>query len=302
MTCPFLSETRVRTCTAASLRKLIAAPATPEPGELCGTPRHTECALFREKGGEPGASCPYLEERLVQFCSAVPAPRYVPYSSAAVTSCGSEAFRYCDAYRAMSGRQAGAEEVAEGVTAIEKLHYATNHLWLDIGGSGLCHVGIDGLLARFLGRVDRATMLTQRGLGRPTVVLTIQGVDWPLTFPNPLLVESAGLRLRSNPKPITEDPYGTGWLFSGWVPPGATSEQMCGNLLHGRRAVAWLKLEAQRLSERLAAASASSVGGHTVAADGGSVAGGAALHLMRDQLLGLLNDFFPSHGERAWER
>lgn len=302
MTCPFLSETHVRTCAAATCRKVLATPFLSTTDERCSTSRHADCSVFKERGGVCEGVCPHLEERLVQFCTAVAVPRYVPYSSPAVTPCGSEAFRFCEAYLAMAGKQPRGEEVAEGVTAREKLFYATNHLWLDIGGTGLCHIGIDQLLARFLGTVDRATILTQRGVGKPTVVLTIQGVDWPLTFPNPLLVESAALRLRSNPRPITEDPYGAGWLFSGWIPPGATLEQMCRGLLHGRRAVAWLKLESQRLSERLAGLIAPTVGGLPVAADGGSLTEGAASHLTREQLLGLLNDFFPSHGERTWER
>jgi hypothetical protein len=145
-------------------------------------------------------------------------------------------------------------------------------------------------------------MLSQRGVGKPTVVLTIRGVDWPLSFPNALLVESTDSRLRSDPRPITNDPYGCGWLFSGWIPPGVTVEQMCGNLLHGRRAAAWLRLEAQRLSERVTACLAPTVGGIPVAADGGSLCEGAALHLVREQLLGLLNEFFPSRTEGTQER
>ncbi|MBK7931289.1 MAG: hypothetical protein IPJ98_28575 [Bryobacterales bacterium] len=301
MTCPFLSETRVRGCSAASCRKLLASPLVSATGERCGTLRHAECSVFQERGGSLEGGCPYLEDRLVQFCTAVPVPRYVPYSSPEVTPCGSEAFRYCEAYLAMAGAYHRGEEVAEGVAAVETLHYATNHMWLDIGGGGLCHVGIDQLLARFLGRVEHATLLTQRGVGKPTVVLTIQGVDWPLTFPKPLLMESADVRLRSNPAPITADPYGAGWLFSGWMPPGVSHEEMCRDLLHGRRAVAWMRLEAERLSEILGGALAPPVAGVAVAADGGSVAEGAAAHLMRDQLLGVLNRFFPSHVERAWE-
>jgi len=301
MTCPFLGETQVRSCAAAHCRKLLASPVLPR-SERCGTARHVECAIYRDRGGSADAACPYLEERLVQFCTAVPVPRYVPYSSPEVTPCGSEAFRYCEAYLAMAGPRPGGEEVSEGVVAVESLYYAANHLWLDIGGGGLCHIGIDQLLARFLGRVDRATLLARRGIGKPTVVLSIQGVDWPLTFPNPLLVEAAGLRLRANPAPLTMDPYGAGWLFSGCIAPNGTREELVRDLLHGNRAVAWLKKEAQRLSGMLGTSLAPAVEGVPVAADGGSVAEGAATHLLRDQLLNILNDFFPSHGERAWER
>lgn len=302
MICPFLSETRVRSCAAATCRKLLAATFASAADELCRTPRHAECAVFQEHGGSIESACPYLEERLVQFCTAVPVPRYVPYSSPEVTPCGSEAFRYCEAYLAMAGPRPRGEAVSDGVAMMEHLHYATNHLWLDVGGGGLCHVGIDQLLARFLGELEHATLLNQRGVGKPTLVLTIQGVDWPLTFPNALLAESADSRLRVNPKPITADPYGSGWLFSGWIPPGVSREEMCRNLLHGRRALAWLKLEARRLSEFLGGTLAPTVGGIGVAADGGSVSKGAAGHLRREQLLNVFNEFFPSHAERAWEK
>ncbi|MBK7931296.1 MAG: hypothetical protein IPJ98_28615 [Bryobacterales bacterium] len=65
--------------------------------------------------------------------------------------------------------------------------------------------------------------------------------------------------------------------------------------------MAWMRLEAEAASEILGGALAPPVAGVAVAADGGSVAEGAAAHLMRDQLLGVLNRFFPSHVERAWE-
>lgn len=64
---------------------------------------------------------PVSEDRLVEFCTAVPVPRYVPYSSPEVTPCGSEAFRYCEAYLAMAGAHHRGEEVAEGVAAVESL-------------------------------------------------------------------------------------------------------------------------------------------------------------------------------------
>jgi hypothetical protein len=103
MVCPFLSDAVVRGCGAAPLHKLISGPQARQADEKCGTAHHVECAVFRERGGEPGAECPYREERPVQYCSASQIRTYVPYSTPEATRCGTEAYADCEAYRAVAG-------------------------------------------------------------------------------------------------------------------------------------------------------------------------------------------------------
>lgn len=300
MSCPFLKESRVRTCRASAFRKAIAA--IPEPDERCGTRRHLECRIFQEKPAPSGEACPYRDEMMVQHCGASQLTKYIPYSSAETTRCGSDGYRFCEAYRAVTGLTAGCETVAEGVMVMEGLHYSPNHMWLSLGEGGQCHVGMDSLLARLLGRVERISFLTLRGVQRPAAVITVCGVDWPLVFPNPVLIESADLLLRAQPARVASDPYGSGWLFNGWQPPGASREEMLSNLVEGRRAVIWMKDEVRRLVDHLMNLFAARTHEVPLCCDGGSVAENAASLLRRDELLSVLNEFFAPHGGWIRER
>ena len=94
------------------------------------------------------------------------------------------------------------------------LCYADNHLWLDTGDDGLCHLGVDAFLARLVGEVERLTFLTVKGDVRPAVVLTVGGVDLTLVFPQHLPLVAANTRLRSGLDRLVGDPYGLGWLFT----------------------------------------------------------------------------------------
>ncbi|MCC7154792.1 MAG: hypothetical protein IT161_09485 [Bryobacterales bacterium] len=293
MGCPFLKESRVRTCRASTYRKAIAA--APEADERCGTRRHLECPIFQAKAAPSEETCPYRDEMLVQHCGASQVTKYIPYSTAEATRCGSDAYRFCDAYRAATGYKVGSESVADGVTVMEGLYYAPNHMWLSVSEAGQCHIGIDSLLARLLGRVERISFLTLRGVQRPAAVVTVCGVDWPLVFPNPILIESADLHLRAQPSRIASDPYGAGWLFNGWQPPGVTREAMFSNLVAGRRAVIWMRDEVTRLADHLMTLMSARSQEGPLLCDGGSLAGNAASLLRRDELLSVLNEFFAPH-------
>ena len=300
MGCPFLRESRVRTCRASAFRKVIAA--LPVPDERCGTRRHLECPVFQEKPAPSGEACPYRDETLVQHCGASQLTRYIPYSPAETTRCGSDAYRYCEAYRSITGHSTDCEIVADGVRVMEGLYYAPNHMWLSLAQSGQCHIGIDSLLARLLGRVDRISFLTVRGIQRPAAVVTVCGVDWPLVFPNPILLESADVHLRAQPSRIVSDPYGTGWLFNGWQPPGVPREEMFSNLVNGRRAVAWMRDEMRRIVDHVMSLVAARSEGAPLLCDGGSLAENTASLLRRDELLSVLNEFFAPHGGWIRER
>ena len=57
--------------------------------------------------------------------------------------------------------------------------------------SGLCHIGIDGFLADVAGSVDGVTFVTLHGTHCPALALTIHGVEWPMSFPNPLMIQKS---------------------------------------------------------------------------------------------------------------
>ncbi|MBK7931297.1 MAG: hypothetical protein IPJ98_28620 [Bryobacterales bacterium] len=92
-------------------------------------------------------------------------------------------------------------------------------------------MGVDQLLARFLGRVEHATLSHNEEWG-PTVVLTIQGVDWPLTFPKPLLMESADVRLRSRTRLDHDRPVWRGLAVQRLDASWGFAQEMCRDLLH----------------------------------------------------------------------
>lgn len=290
MTCPFLRETRVRTCSAAPLRKMIADLGPSGSSGRCGDTRHAECPVFLEKGGETQGACPHLEEKLVQFCGASPVAHYVPYSPSEASRCGSEAFRYCEAYLSLARPHTGDE-----IEVHDNLYYAPNHMWVDAGSSGVCHIGLDGLLARLLGRLESVNFLTPGGTRRPGVLVTVCGVDWPLVFPNPLLIEHTNAHLRADASRITRDPYGAGWLFSGYPPPGGDAAGVTSRLMHGRQARAWMEQESQRLSDWIQRLLASRMEQPALACDGGWIVEGAAHLLRRGELLDVLHEFFAPH-------
>ena len=54
-----------------------------------------------QAGSRSATVCPQRVESLMQYCSAAPVMRLVPWSEAAVSRCGSGAFHYCDLYLEM---------------------------------------------------------------------------------------------------------------------------------------------------------------------------------------------------------
>jgi glycine cleavage system H lipoate-binding protein len=310
MRCPFLKEAQVRYCHASTVRKMIAsnAPAgvagMADPlEEKCGSARFQECGIYRTVGGQNTAngSCPYLHESLVQYCSAAPVQKYIPYSESRLSRCSGDAHTYCELYLQLAHPQTegSADPEIEGIRVPERLWYSRNHMWIEVDDHGVCHVGIDGFLARLAGEIDRLHFLTLKGMHRPTVMLTIHGVDWPLVFPNPLLISGANLYLRSHPEKLITDPYRSGWLFEGWELP--SGEGALKGLLNGRQASAWMEEEVHRASQTIHELLAEHQPADAcVINDGGSFASGVAQQLGREELMRLLHRF--AGAETGWER
>jgi len=234
--------------------------------------------------------CSFLRESLVQFCAASPRPTYVPWSESPDLRCAHDGHRYCELFLAAAGARGPAfpcvdpdetgTAVVDGVPMPGWLFYADNHMWLDAGDDGLCHLGVDAFLTRLIGTVERLTFLTVKGDVRPAVVLTVGGVDLTLVFGRQMPLVAANTRLRSGLEHLVEDPYGLGWLFT------ARSDEGQRGLRHGRAAREWMASEVGRLSTVV----------HELLlhpADGGRPVPGFLRHLEREDVLRLFAAFFP---------
>jgi len=285
MTCPFLKEAQVKYCQTASLRKLI--PLATRGDEKCTSEQHSTCPVFRtqplseEASSETNPACPYLRESLMQYCGAAPVTKLIPYSESLLSRCGNDSFRYCELYLAMA-HPGGPGRQVDGMPLPEWLQYSSNHMWLDVTEDGTCHAGIDAFLSRALGQVDRISFVWLKGTHRPTAVLTANGVDYLLVFPNPFLLTNCNVYLRADPGRLTRDPYVGGWLFEG-VP---SSESTAG-LVTGDRAGAWMEQEQRRANDFL-----QQQAGAGTCADGGQFAPGVLRALEREHRLAFFHEFF----------
>lgn len=305
MKCPFLKETQVEYCQRAMLRKMIVRTSESVNREKCSTPRYHECPVYNEAPQESAAeSCPHLQDSLMQFCSAATFTKFIPYSESSLSRCGTGNFRYCDLYLALAHPELAGSASPEttdsnwvdGIRVPAQLYYAPNHMWLNVDEDGSCHIGIDALLARVLGRVDRICYASIKGVHHPTAVLTVNGIDLQLVFPNPMLVTSPNFYLRANPAKLTADPYHLGWLFEGEEPPASatiTRRHIGEGLLRGDAVLPWMHREFERLNALAhQRAALRDVNDASVLADGGEFAAGLFSHMERDEALHVFSQFF----------
>ena len=288
MTCPFLGEAQVKYCATSAVRELIPLAAAAGAEEKCASPAHAACSVFRSQPARESAAgpCPYLRESLMQYCAAAPVTRFVPYSESLLSRCGNHGYRYCELYLSLAHPRSSQEGNAEadGITLPDWLQYSANHMWLDVTEDGACHAGIDAFLSRALGKIDRISYVWLAGRHRPTAVLTVNGTDLEVVFPNPFLLTKCNLYLRADPSPIAAQPYTGGWLFEG-VPDAETAN----GLFRGPAAREWMEAEQRRMNEFLQQQHAG------LAADGGLFAPAIARKLDRDRRLNLFHEFFSHH-------
>jgi glycine cleavage system H lipoate-binding protein len=303
MSCPFLRETVVESCQHSVFRKMIMRNPENAGLEKCSSMRYTECPAYRQEPQKDweGVCCPYLQESLAQYCEAAAVTKFIPYSEAVLSRCGNDGYRYCDLYLAMAHPGEPSQPLAEGIAVPPWLYYSANHMWLDPGEDGLWHIGIDGLLARVLGTVDRLRFLTLGGTQRPAVVLTVNGVDLQMVFPNALLITGTNIYLRANPEKLTSDPYRLGWLFEGRPVGGVESEcHLYEGLLKGSEAAPWMLREVDGVTRFVHEQLARPLAGETVLADGGAFAAGVAHALEHDPAQELFHQFFAPYA--SWMR
>lgn len=276
MSCPFLKEGRARYCHAAPVKKMILDGPGAASGGRCTSADYRQCEWVDQAAAQADR-CPHLEEIRVQYCGVSPVPKLVPFSDSELSNCTSSGYRYCDSYLSLARPHA--------TTPPPNLLYTSNHFWLDTEESGLCHIGMDGFMADVAGGVDGVTFATLHGTHCPTLALNIHGVEWPMRFPNPVMIQKVNFRVRSDPARLTADPYGSGWLFEGWEVPGRTRS----GLVAGRQAEAWQAEERDRLTREIHET-------HAPGCDGGAPVRGVAQLLSRQHLVCLLQHFFAKQG------
>jgi glycine cleavage system H lipoate-binding protein len=222
---------------------MIVQQGTDTGGEKCSTSSYARCPVYRRRNEEalPDPRCPYLEEKLAEYCAAAPVPQMVLHTEAS-SRCKSDSYKYCVVFHGQTARRRD-----DGVEAPAELYYSVNHLWFEPAADGGWHIGIDDLLARMMGSVDGVTFVTLAGVKRPAVILTVNGLDLEVVFPNPLPIEGANLHLRAHPAGLTSDPYAIGWLFEGRH-QGDAKEATRG-LMRGREALEWMRKDMARIAE-----------------------------------------------------
>ena len=197
MTCPFLREAQVKFCRTAAVRKLIPLALAGKTDEKCssGEYRHVRgLPRASRKTSRGSARCPYLHESLMQYCGAAPVASFVPYSESLISRCGNDSFRYCELYLGMAHPAPAAEEVdgipLPGLAAL-------------LGESHVAGRDRRRRLPRRhrrlpeprAGKVDRISYVWQKGERRPAAVLTVNGLDLEVVFPE----SAAADRLQSVP-------------------------------------------------------------------------------------------------------
>ena len=248
-----------------------------------------------------------LRSSQMQFCSAAPVPKYLPYSDSETSRCANANHHYCELFLALAHPRPEPTCPAErGAPRIEALNvpsglcFSANHMWLSVSEDGGCHVGIDAFLARAVGCPDRLSFVTAKGFNRPAAVLAIRDAELPLVFPNKIMITATNNYLRVHPEKLLADPYGCGWLFEG-KGQEVTSEDSEVGLMRGDKVKEWMAAEVRRLDQfaRERLQPSSDLGGINLA-DGGSCIQGMATHLSREELLFLFNEFFPFYS--SWRR
>jgi glycine cleavage system H lipoate-binding protein len=313
MRCPFLKETQVKHCQASPFRKMIVQSAEPSGPERCSSPDHVNCPAARRAGGElPEAPrCPFLQTSLVQFCSAASITKYIPYSDSLLSRCGNENHRYCDLYLGLArpaeaGEAAGApapgpaegedsnqEPSVDGVSVPSKMAFSPNHMWLDVGEDGSCHIGVDGFFARVIGQVDRISSIVAKGVARPSAIVSVNGIDLQMIFPNPVRITRSNACLRANPERLVTHPYSLGWLFEGELDRAGSEEEPGAGLMRGKTAVEWMRLEMERMARFIHdRCTITGALGENLMMDGGTLRMGLAAHLNREEIFVLFNEFF----------
>lgn len=315
--CPFLMEVDAQYCQLAPFRKLVPGFAIAGHTQRCSSNAWRSCewvlqrrtrlgdedrATRRDGDGGPEERCPFLDEILACSCTAAPSTKLIPRTLLAVSRCLGDSHRYCEYFLdracpppspdtgSLGASPDGPPLGTAGIPIRPDVAFAPNHMWLDVGPDGSCHVGVDALIARVLGGVDEVAFLSACGPGSPRVAIRVAGTVLPLVFPQPFDITGFNGALRRHPDALTSDPYRRGWLYEGrTLGPGGRNVE----LRRGPDAETWMASEVELLSRHVHTI-LSRRGGQLgpISADGGGVSEALAQHLGHTELLEVFSLFF----------
>lgn len=126
------------------------------------------------------------------------------------------------------------------------------HAWLRLEGSGAVRIGAGGLPVELLGGLDRAELRppgTEVRRGEPLAVL--RRGDRTLTLPSPVsgTIAHVNPEVEADPQQVARDPFASGWLLKV-LPQGLDGAVK--QMFVAEEAVAWMRLELQRLRDAVA--------------------------------------------------
>jgi glycine cleavage system H lipoate-binding protein len=304
MRCPFLREAQVKYCQGSAIKKMIASMPHETLNERCSSKDYVNCPSLKQHREEhpQQTRCPFLQESLVQYCSASSVTKYVPYSESSIIRCGNDGHRYCDLFLSLAApNNVGASNEIAQETNGDSIHlpahltYSMNHMWLDQANDGMCHIGVDAFLTQIFQRIDAVNFLPSDSSAHPTFVLTMHGVDVQLVFPVPVNVTKVNSYVRADLQKLVSHPYSTGWLYEGTLLDSNSSQSpaLAPTMVRGEEAVQWMKREVRHLSEFIHDQIIPNQNiGQLVMMDGGAVHPDFLSHLTRKELLHLFNEFF----------
>jgi glycine cleavage system H lipoate-binding protein len=308
MRCPFLREAQVKFCRASAYKKMIVRLAEQTENERCSSREYVNCPAAKAHLEENPSidHCLFLQESLVQYCTAAAVTKYIPYSESALCQCGTESHKYCELYLGLSQPSEPVDESVfqeqgnnsthlqvDDIKIPKNLFYSPNHMWIEVGSDGVYHIGVDAFLTKVLGAADHITFVTTKGYQRPTVSFSVRNVDLQFVFPMQLNITRANTYLRTNPEKIFSDPYTVGWLFEATDDRNKNNTKGFDGLISGKEAYSWMKHEVDRMTSLAHLISAQpDMHGAVLMADGGSFQPGFTQQLTREELLKLFNDFF----------
>ncbi|MFZ0430225.1 MAG: hypothetical protein WAO20_19055 [Acidobacteriota bacterium] len=142
------------------------------------------------------------------------------------------------------------------------------HTWLQIRENGRVRVGMDGLIAGLLGRINGVTLASKGSVvkaGQPVCSVHLSGRKLDLVAPVAGIVKSVNPEVTEQPESALSRPY-SGWLCElDAIDLGNEVK----SLRIGEQALDWLRAEAQQVSEFLMRKSAPEPALGLVLADGG---------------------------------
>ena len=299
MRCPFLREAQVKYCRASVYKKMIVRLSEQTENERCSSRTYVDGPAAKQYQEERPAvdHCPFLQESLVQYCNASAVTKYIPYSESLNSPCGLDSHKYCELFLSLAQpTEASSDapvqnEMLDDLRIPAHLRYTPNHLWIESGADGTCHIGVDAFMAKVLGSAEHLTFVTTKGYHRPTVSFTVHGTEMQFVFPVPMTITRANTYLRTHPEKVFADPYTVGWLFEG-NEDTAMSARFDG-FITGDAVRPWMEKEMQRMATFAHhLTELPGVDGTVMMTDGGQFRTGIVRHLAKAAALALYNDFF----------